>query len=101
VEAHDGAELERALAIDSRVVGVNARDLGTFDEDLGLGEQLVESVPADVVVVAESAIRSRGDAERMAKAGFDAVLVGEMLVTSADPTAAVRELASVPRRPRR
>jgi indole-3-glycerol phosphate synthase len=100
VEAHDRAELERALTIGGRVVGVNARDLGTFAEDLGVGEQIVDLVPPDVVVIAESAIRSRADAERMAKAGFDAVLVGEMLVTSPDPTGAVRDLASVPRRSR-
>jgi indole-3-glycerol phosphate synthase len=100
VEAHDGAELERALAIGARVVGVNARDLGTFDEDLGVGERLASVIPPDVVAVAESAIRSRDDAERMAKCGFDAVLVGEMLVKSDDPTATVRELASVERRGR-
>jgi indole-3-glycerol phosphate synthase len=92
--------LARALKIGARVVGVNARDLGTFAEDLGVGERLVADVPPEVVLVAESAIRSRADAERMAAAGFDAVLVGEMLVKSDDPTASVRELASVPRRPR-
>jgi indole-3-glycerol phosphate synthase len=100
VEVHDAGELARALAIGARVVGVNARDLGTFDEDLGVGERLVAEVPPEVVLVAESAIRSRGDAERMAAAGFDAVLVGEMLVKSDDPAESVRELASVPRRAR-
>jgi indole-3-glycerol phosphate synthase len=100
VEVHDAAELARALAVGSQVVGVNARDLGTFDEDLGVGERLVAGVPADVVLVAESAIRSRADADRMAAAGFDAVLVGERLVRSDDPAGSVRELASVPRRPR-
>jgi indole-3-glycerol phosphate synthase len=100
VEVHDADELARALKIGARVVGVNARDLGTFAEDLGVGERLVADVPPEVVLVAESAIRSRADAERMAAAGFDAVLVGEMLVKSDDPTASVRELASVPRRPR-
>ena len=66
VETHDDAELERALAIGARIVGVNARDLGTFDEDLGVGERLAALVPPDVVAVAESAIRSRDDAARMA-----------------------------------
>ena len=97
VETHDDAELERALALGARVVGVNARNLGTFDEDLGIGERLAGAVPADVVAVAESAIRSIDDATRMAAAGFDAVLVGEMLVRSPDATIAVRGLASVAR----
>ncbi|MEX1008379.1 MAG: indole-3-glycerol phosphate synthase TrpC [Acidimicrobiia bacterium] len=97
VEAHDGAELERALAMGAHIVGVNARDLGTFDEDLGVGERLVSIVPRDVIAIAESAIRSREDAVRMASTGFDGVLVGEMLVRAGDPIATVRELASVAR----
>jgi indole-3-glycerol phosphate synthase len=100
VEAHDDAELERALGVGARVVGVNARNLGTFAEDLGVGECLAARVPPDVVAIAESAIRSVDDALRMATAGFDAVLVGEMLVRAADPTALVRDLAAVPRAPR-
>ncbi len=97
VESHDAGELERALRIGARVVGVNARDLGSFVEDLGVGEQLVGELPSEVVAVAESAIRSPGDAERMARAGFDAVLVGEMLVRADDPAATVRALGSVAR----
>jgi len=95
VEVHDAAELDRALGAGARVVGVNARDLGTFAVDLGVGERLAAALPADVAAVAESAIRSRADAERMARAGFAAVLVGEMLVRADDPTSAVRELASI------
>jgi indole-3-glycerol phosphate synthase len=97
VETHDDAELDRALAAGARIVGVNARDLGSFAEDLGVGERLAAKVPSDVVAVAESAIRSTGDAHRMAAAGFDAVLVGEMLVRAPDPTATVRELAAIER----
>jgi indole-3-glycerol phosphate synthase len=97
LETHDDAELERALSIGARVVGVNARNLGTFAEDLGVGERLAARVPAEVVAVAESAIRSVDDAARMADAGFDAVLVGEMLVRAPDATTAVRALAGVPR----
>jgi indole-3-glycerol phosphate synthase len=97
VETHDDAELDRALAAGARIVGVNARDLGTFAEDLGVGERLAMKVPTDVIAVAESAIRSPADARRMAEAGFDALLVGEMLVRSDDATAAVRELASIGR----
>ena len=62
----DGREIERALAAGARIVGVNARDLGTFAEDLGVGERLAPSIPFDVVAVAESAIRSVDDAARMA-----------------------------------
>src|SRR6185503_17204888 len=90
VETHDDAELERALALGARIVGVNARNLGTFEEDLGVGERLAARVPADVVAIAESAIRAVDDATRMATAGFDAVLVGEMLVKANDATAEVR-----------
>jgi len=100
VETHDDAELERALRAGGRVVGVNARDLGTFHEDLSVGERLAKAIPPHVVAVAESAIRSIDDATRMADSGFDAVLVGEMLVRADDPAATVRELASVARRPR-
>jgi indole-3-glycerol phosphate synthase len=97
VETHDDAELERALALGARIVGVNARNLGTFVEDLSIGERLATRVPSDVVAIAESAIRTVDDAQRMAHAGFDAVLVGEMLVRAPDPGAAVRDLAEVVR----
>jgi indole-3-glycerol phosphate synthase len=101
VEAHDDAELDRALAAGATVVGVNARDLGTFAEDLGLGERLVDRVPADVVAVAESAIRSPDDAARMADAGYDAVLVGESLVRSQNPIALVQSMSLHSVQPRR
>jgi indole-3-glycerol phosphate synthase len=93
VEAHDDVELERALGCGARVVGVNSRSLHTFAEDLAVAVRLRRLIPADVVAVAESAIRSRDDAQRMADAGFDAVLVGEALVRAPDPTALVRDLA--------
>jgi indole-3-glycerol phosphate synthase len=85
VEVHDGAELDRALGAGATVIGVNARDLGTFGEDLGGSEELARRIPAGVTAVAESAIRSPAEARRMADAGFDAVLVGEALVRSDDP----------------
>jgi indole-3-glycerol phosphate synthase len=94
VEAHDAGEMERALAAGAHVVGINSRDLATFNEDLQVGAGLASLIPADVTAVAESAIRSLDDAERMAAAGFDAVLVGEALVRSDDPTALVRSFAS-------
>lgn len=92
IEAHDDAELDRALAAGASIVGVNARDLGTFGEDLGLGGRLAGRIPADVIAVAESAIRTPDDARRMADAGYDAVLVGEALVRSDDPAALVRAM---------
>jgi len=101
VEAHDDAELDRALAGGATVVGLNARDLGTFGEDLGLSERLVQRIPADVVAVAESAIRSAEDAGRMADVGYDAVLVGEALVRSHDPIALVQAMSSHSVQPRR
>ena len=100
VEAHDDTELDRALAVGATCVGVNARNLETFAEDLDGAERLAGRVPADVIAVAESAIRQVADAERAAAAGFDAVLVGEALVRSADAAALVRALAAVPSRSR-
>jgi len=97
VEVHDDAELDRALAIGATFVGINARDLGSFAEDLSVGERLVGRLPERAVSVAESAIRSVADAERMAAVGFDAVLVGEALVRADDPTALVRDLTSIAR----
>ena len=93
VEAHDAAELDRALAAGATVVGVNARDLGSFDEDLGVSERLAGRIPANVRAVAESAIRTPDDAGRMADAGYDAVLVGEALVRSEDPAGLVRAMS--------
>lgn len=96
VEAHDAAEIERALGADARIVGVNNRDLGTFAEDLGTSARLARAIPGRALAVAESAIRTRDDAARMGKAGFDAVLVGEALVRADDPAALVQELTTVP-----
>lgn len=94
VEAHDDAEVERALDAGARIVGVNSRSLQTFGEDLGTAERLRGRIPSDVVAVAESAIRSAADAARMQAAGFDAILVGEALVRADDPTALVEALRS-------
>ena len=100
VETHDATELDVALALGAAIVGVNARDLGTFDEDLAGAEGLATRVPPDVVAVAESAIRGPDDAKRMAAAGYDAILVGEALVRAPDPRPLVRQLAELPRRSR-
>lgn len=95
VEADDEAGVERALAAGARIVGVTNRNLRDFGEDLTTGTRLGGLIPADVVAVAESAIRSVDDARAMADAGFSAVLVGEHLVRSPDPEAAVAALAAV------
>ena len=77
VEAHDAPEIERALAAGATIVGVNNRDLATFEEDLGAASALAAAIPADVVAVAESAVRTAGRRRRLGAVGFDAVLVGE------------------------
>jgi indole-3-glycerol phosphate synthase len=97
VEAHDEAELERALELGAGIIGVNARDLGTFAEDLTSSERLAARIPGSVVAVAESAIRSVDDARRMADAGYDAVLVGEALVTAEDPAAFITDVGTLHR----
>jgi indole-3-glycerol phosphate synthase len=96
VEVHDAAELQRALAADARIVGVNQRDLRTFRVDHERARSLAASIPPDVIAVAESGIRDRDDAKRLGAAGFDAILVGETLVRSQDRVAQLRELAGHP-----
>jgi indole-3-glycerol phosphate synthase len=92
VEVHDEREAHAALESGARIVGVNHRDLRTFDVDLGLTERLRERIPADVVLVAESGIHSAEDARRLREAGADAILVGEELMRSPDPAARIKEL---------
>lgn len=96
VEVHDEAEADRALSAGATLVGVNQRDLSTFAVDRGLARRLRPHLGPDVVAVAESGITGPEDAVELADAGYAAVLVGEALVTSADPTAAVRALHQSP-----
>ena len=93
VEVHDGAELARALAAGADLVGVNQRDLVTFEVDTARAARLAPRMPEGVVRVAESGIGGPGDMARLVDAGYDAVLVGESLVRAGDPAAAVRALA--------
>jgi indole-3-glycerol phosphate synthase len=95
VEVHDEQELARALAVDADLVGVNQRDLVTFEVDHERAVRLGKALPDTVVRVAESGIRGPDDARALAMARFDAVLVGELLVTSGDPAAAVAGLRAV------
>lgn len=94
VEVHDEAEVERAVEAGAAIIGVNQRDLTTFRVDTARAVRVAASIPAHVITVAESGIRGAGDAAVMASAGYDAILVGEHLVTSRDPAAAVRELCA-------
>jgi indole-3-glycerol phosphate synthase len=92
VEVHDQHELDRALEAGASLVGVNQRDLRTFAVDRARAEALAAAIPEGVTSVAESGIRDAKDVARLAEVGFDAVLVGETLVTAADPTAALLSL---------
>jgi indole-3-glycerol phosphate synthase / phosphoribosylanthranilate isomerase len=96
VEAHDGAELERAMELGADPIGLNARDLGTFEIDRRAQLDLVARAPRDRVVVAESGIASRAQAAAAELAGADAVLVGSTLMRASDPAAELRELISRP-----
>ena len=96
VEVHDQAELDRALAVGATLVGVNQRDLATFEVDTRRAERMAQVIPKRVVKVAESGIAGREDAARLHQAGYEAIVVGESLVTSPDPTAAVWDLRCAP-----
>jgi indole-3-glycerol phosphate synthase len=95
VEVHDEAEAEVAQAAGADLIGVNQRDLVTFEVDTDRAVRVVSRLPETVVRVAESGIRSHDDVSRLADAGFDAVLVGEALVRAPDPGAALAALRGV------
>ena len=97
VEVHDEAELERAVAIGAATIGVNQRDLVTFEVDTDRAIRVGAAMPDGVLRVAESGIRGADDARRLADAGFDAVLVGESVVTAGDRAGSVTDLRA-PRR---
>ena len=92
VECHDEAEIERALEVGATLVGVNQRDLVTFAVDHERAVRVAGAMPPGVVRVAESGVRGADDARSLQRAGYHAVLVGEHLVTAADPVAAIRAL---------
>ncbi|HEX3621205.1 MAG TPA: indole-3-glycerol phosphate synthase TrpC [Acidimicrobiales bacterium] len=92
VEVHDEAEVARAVVIHADMVGVNQRDLRTFEVDKGRAVRLARSIPSGVLKVAESGIGGADDLRRLADAGYDGALVGEHLVTAADPTETLRRL---------
>jgi len=96
VEVHDEAETECALKIPNiQLIGINNRNLATFDVSLTTTERIRPMIPADITVVAESGIFTAADIQRLEKANVDAILVGEALVTSEDIPAKVRELSGM------
>jgi indole-3-glycerol phosphate synthase len=92
VEVHDDWECEIAHRLDPELVGVNNRNLATFDVDLGVSERLRSLLPPHAVALSESGIRTRDDVERLEAAGFDALLVGESLMRAEHPSDALRIL---------
>jgi len=99
VEVHNEGEMERALRLGAKLIGINNRDLRTFDVDLGTTARLAGMVDEDVVLVAESGIFSAADAREMGRLGADAILVGEALMKAPDTVSLTRALSRQPRTP--
>jgi len=92
VEVHTAEELERALEAGAELVGVNNRDLRTFEVSVDTSLRLIESVPDACVAVSESGLQSHNDLKRLRAAGFDAFLIGEHLMQAAEPASALRHV---------
>lgn len=92
IEVHTQSELESAMDISPRIVGVNSRNLKTLEVSASIFEELIPTIPSSVIRVAESGISTRADVVQAQKAGATAILVGESLVKSGDPISAMREL---------
>jgi indole-3-glycerol phosphate synthase len=98
VEVHTMEELDRALATDAQIIGINNRNLATFQVDLKTTEELSEEVPDEIVLVSESGIKTAEDTRRVLECGCNAILVGETLMRAGDVHAMVEELVGVGRR---
>jgi indole-3-glycerol phosphate synthase len=92
VETHDESEVERALSVGATMIGVNQRDLVTFQVDHERAVRMAAEIPNGVVKIAESGVRDANDAQSLRNAGYDAVLVGESLVVSNDPAEVIASL---------
>jgi indole-3-glycerol phosphate synthase len=92
VEVHNEAEVEIALKSEARIIGINNRDLTTFNVDIATTERLRPLIPPDRIVVSESGIKERADIEKLIQLGVDAVLVGECLMSAPDIAAKMKEL---------
>ena len=97
VEVHNEWEMERALRLDAKLIGINNRNLNTFHVDLGTTARLADLVDDDVLLVAESGIFSAADVQQMGRLGAHAILVGEALMKAPDSVSLIRELSSQPR----
>jgi indole-3-glycerol phosphate synthase len=95
VEVHTLEELDRALALDVKLLGINNRNLTTFEVDLETTERLSEEVPDDVILVAESGLKTRKDTQRVYDCGCNGILVGESLMRTGDIAGQVRELLDI------
>jgi indole-3-glycerol phosphate synthase len=99
IEVHTAQELDRAIAAEARIIGVNNRDLKTLDVRVETSFELVERIPDGCIAVSESGLRARDDLVRLHAAGFDAFLIGEQLMVAAEPAAALAELLGTVRKP--
>ena len=96
VEVHDESEMERALELKSRLIGINNRDLRTFQTDIETTLRLLPSIPSEVVVVSESGINTAADVTRLREKGVHAFLIGEALMRAPDPGVKLREFLHGP-----
>lgn len=94
IEVHDSLQLDCALESGAEIIGVNNRDLNTFDTNLDKSLDLSAKIPSDKIKVAESGIHSQDNVRRLTQAGYSAFLIGEHLMRSADPAASIRKLRS-------
>ena len=92
VEVHRVSEMQRAVACGAKLIGVNNRDLRTFMVSLDMSAECLAAAPVDAILISESGLRENADLQRLRAAGFQGFLIGEALMTAADPGKALRQL---------